>query len=147
MLDIDSDETAMKRICHFCISEQYLSSEVRTLGSEAKCDYCGKSAASMEIGELAERIEEAFTDHYERTADQPDSWQMSLQNDRESTYNWTREGMPVGEAIQDAAGIDEEPAGDILAVLDDKHAPAPSDYTGDESEFSPDSCYQRKHSI
>lgn len=146
MANIENDEATIKRICHGCIGETYLASEIRSSRDEFECDYCGETAPSIEIGALAERIEQAFSDHYKRTADQPDSWQERLMADRESDYNWDREGMPVNEAIQEAAGIDEEPAADVLEILDGKHAPYPDkDNIGDESEFSPDSYYESRH--
>jgi RES domain-containing protein len=144
--DIENDHTATKRICHCCISETYLASEVRSSGDEAECNYCGENAPSIGIGELAERIEEAFSDHYARTADQPNWWQERLMADRESAYDWDREGLPVNEAIQEAAGIDERPAADVLEILEGKHAPYPDkDNIGEESEFSSDSYYERRH--
>lgn len=146
MADIENDESTTKRICHCCIGETYLAGEIRSSGEEADCDYCGESALSIGIGALAERIEEAFSDHYTRTADQPDWWQERLMADSESHYNWSRDGMPVNEAIQEAAGIDEEPAADVLEILEWKHAPYPGkDNIGEESEFSSDSYYERRH--
>lgn len=145
MGDIENDEIAIKRICHCCIGEAYLANEIRTSYDEAVCDYCGASAPSIGIGELAERIEAAFSDHYRRTAAQPESWQQSLLADRESHYDWNREGMPVNEAIQDAAGVDEELAADVLEILEEKYAPySDKDNLGEESEFSYDSYYERR---
>ncbi len=63
MADIENDETTIKRICHWCIGEAYLTSEIRLAGDDAECDYCGENAPSIGSGELAERIEEAFADH------------------------------------------------------------------------------------
>lgn len=146
MGDIENDETAIKHICHCCVGETYLASEIRTSGDEAECDYCGRRAPSICIRELAERIEAAFSDHYRRTADQPESWQERLMADRESHYDWNREGMPVNEAIQEAAAIDEELAADVLEILEEKYAPYPDkDNIGEESEFSSDSYYERRH--
>ncbi|NDI85477.1 RES domain-containing protein [Undibacterium crateris] len=146
MADIENDETTIKRICYCCISETYLASEIRSSGVEAECDYCGKSEPSIGIDVLAEWIEEAFSDYYTRTADQPKTWQERLMADSESYYNWDREGMPVNEAIQEAAGIDEEPAADVLEILEERHAPYPDkDNIGEESEFSSDSYYECGH--
>lgn len=146
MPEIENDDITIKRICHCCIGETYLAGEVRLSGDDAECDYCGENAPSIDIGELAERIEEAFADHYTRTADQPDWWQERLMADRESDYDWNREGLPVNEAIQEAAAIDEEPAADVLEILEEKHAPYPDkDNIGEESEFSADSYYERGH--
>jgi RES domain-containing protein len=146
MADIESDETTIKRICHCCIGESYLASEIRSSGQEAECDYCGKREPSIGIDLLAERIEEVFADHYARTSDRPDWWQAQRMADRESDYLWCREGVPVNEAIQEAAEIDEDPAADVLELLEGKHTPYPDkDNIDDESEFSSDSYYERAH--
>jgi hypothetical protein len=143
----EGDDLTSKRICECCISEPYLAAEIKSSGEQAVCDYCGAMVASIELGTLAERIEQAFSDHYTRTPEQPDTWQERLMADRESSYNWTREGMPVIEAIQDATGIDEEAAADVLEILEEKHRPYPDkDNIGLESELSSDSYYERKHS-
>jgi hypothetical protein len=142
----EGNDLTSKRICHCCITEPYLVAEIKLSGEQAVCDYCGAAAPSIEVGTLAERIEEAFSDHYTRTPERPDTWQERLMADRESQYNWLREGMPVNEAIQDATGIDEEAATDVLEILEEKHTPYPDkDNIGLESEFSSDSYYERKH--
>lgn len=109
MGEIEGDESMTKRICYRCIHESYLAAEIRSSGQEAICDYRGARASSIDIDALEERIEQAFADHYTRTSDQPDSWQERLMADRESNYDWDREGMPVNEAVQEAVGIDQEP--------------------------------------
>lgn len=144
MADTD-DESSGKRICHACVGDAYLSAEIKSSCEMAACDYCSKTAPSLSIEELAERIERAFADHYTRTANQPDSWQERLGADRESDYYWKRDGMTVSEAIQVAAGIEEEAAADVLEVLDGKHALYPDqDNLGEESEFSANSYYEAK---
>ena len=134
MRDIENDETTIKHICHCYIDETYRASEIRTSGDEAECDCCGRSTPSVGIDELAERIEAAFPEHYRRIRDQPESWQERLMADRESHYDWNREGIPVNEAMQEAAGIDEELAADVLEILEEKYAPYPDkDNIGVES--------------
>lgn len=146
MTEIDDEDSSTKRICHCCISEQYLAAEIRAAGEDAVCDYCGETEPSIGIGALAERIEGAFSDHYARTSEQPDDWQERLMADRESNYHWIREGMPVNEAVQEAAGIDEEAASDVLEILEEKHATYPDkDSVGVESEFSGESYYEPRH--
>lgn len=145
MTETDEDEATSKRICHACIGEHYLSVEVSGAGEHGNCDYCGDIAPSISIESLAERIEDAFADHYTRTATEPESWQERLMADRESNYFWERDGLPVYEAIQDAVGLDEEPAADVLEILEEKHSPyRDKDNIGVESEFSSDAHYERK---
>ncbi|MEO3715950.1 RES domain-containing protein [Roseateles flavus] len=145
MTNAEEDKPAGKRLCINCIGEAYLSTEVGVAGEEGECDYCGDTAPSISIDDLVERVEQAFTDHYARTATNPDSWEERLMADRESSYCWERDGFPVREAIQDAAGLDEEAAADVLEILEAKHAlHHDKDNLGEESEFSSDAHYKRR---
>jgi hypothetical protein len=96
------------------------------------------------IGTLAERIEEVFEHHYSRTSDQPNSWQQSALSDRESNYDWERDGEPVVHAIANAADMPEEAAQDIQAILDHEHGDFDSAAMGEETEFCSDSHYEQK---
>ncbi len=61
---------------------------------------------------MSERIKYVFDQHYVRTSDQPNSLQHAMMADRESVYDWWREGEPVVVAIMNAADIPEEAAQD-----------------------------------
>jgi hypothetical protein len=138
----DCDEIKTKRICCGCVGEAHLSQEIERTGEEAECSYCEETAQCWRVEDLADRIEIAFQHHYVRTADQPTSWQQSLLSDRESDYEWERDGYPVLNAIEEAAEILQEAAEDVLAILDDKHDDFDSAAMGEETEFSPDSYYE-----
>lgn len=145
MADTEESDLAGKRICYACIGEAYLSAAVNASGDVGDCDYCGDTAPSISINDLAGRVEDAFTDHYTITAAYPESWQERLMADRESSYTWERDGLPVFEAIQDAAGLNEEPTADLLEILEEKHAFfQDKDNLGEESEFSSDAQYERR---
>ncbi len=134
----------MKRICVECVDEAYLSNEIEQDGQIAQCSYCHQTAKSYSIDELAECIEIAFDHHYYRTSDQPDTWQQSLLADRESIYVWDREGVPVLDAIENAAEIPPDAAEDVQAVLDDKHSDRHLAKIGEETEYSSDSYYEER---
>ncbi|MBN3777022.1 RES family NAD+ phosphorylase [Burkholderia sp. Ac-20345] len=134
----------MPRICHECVGEAYLSAEIAQSGEVGACDYCGQTSPSLSIDDLAERIETAFEDHYIRTPDQPNSWQERLLADKESDYDWDREGVPVLDAIADAALIPQGAAEDVLAILEERHGDFDKDAMGEESEFSSDSYYEER---
>jgi hypothetical protein len=135
------DELSAKRLCHHCVGEKYLRAEMRKEGRRKRCSYCERTAKSYTIGELADRIEEAFETHYVRTSDQPDSWQITMLSDKESDYDWERDGEPVLYTISNAEMIDEEPAQDILTILEERHSDFDCDAMGEETEFSSDSHY------
>jgi hypothetical protein len=138
----DCDELKAKRICCACVGEAYLSHEIEQTGDETECSYCEETAQCWTVEDLSNRIETAFEHHYIRTSDQPTAWQQSLLSDRESDYDWTRDGYPVLDAIKDAAEIPREAAEDVLSILDDKHGDFDSAAMGEETEFASDSYYE-----
>lgn len=141
MIDDDDDQ---RHICFGCAEEAYLAQVIEREGKAEECSYCGHTRACISIEELADHIETAFDNHYVRTSDQPNSWQQSLLSDRESDYDWYRDGQPVLEAIEEAAVIPREVAEDVLVILKDRHADFDSAAMGEETEFSRDSYYEEK---
>lgn len=139
-----SDDDGVKQICSDCVGEAYLSAEIEQEGQAATCSYCEEFAQTWDIETLADRIEVAFEEHYYRTPDHPDSWQERLLADRESDYNWYRDGVPVLDAIENAAEVPREAAEDVLEILSDRHADFEAAKMGEETEFDPDSNYDLK---
>lgn len=142
--DTVSEDGDQKRICRECVGEAFLSQQIEKDGQAGVCSYCGETLACIPIEELADHVETAFADHYVRTANYPDSWQERAIADRESDYVWEREGQPVLEAIEEAAAIPSEAAADVLEILDDRHGDFDSAVTGEETEFSHETCYEEK---
>ncbi|MGA3846819.1 RES family NAD+ phosphorylase [Ralstonia nicotianae] len=141
----NDDDLPSKRICHECVRESFLSAQIEQSAPVATCDYCGELLASLTIEELADRIETAFEEHYNRTSDQPNSWEERMLADKESHYDWERDGTPVVDAIADAAEIPQGAAEDVLAILEERHGDFDKDAMGEESEFSSDSYYEEKN--
>lgn len=142
--DDDIDKLKAKRLCHQCVGEKYLGDEVQREGRRGQCFYCGRSARSYTIEKIAERVETAFEQHFRRTSDQPTSWQQSLLSDRESDYEWERDGEPVVWAIANAAEIPERAAQAIQAILDDKYGDFDAAAMGEETEFCSESYYEER---
>lgn len=133
-------------ICHQCVEEPFLSSKIASTGEIAVCSYCENEGRCWTIEQLADRIEQAFTEHYVRTSTEPDDWQQSLLRDRESDYEWDRNGEPVREAIEGAARVPDEAVSHVLEVLGERHYDFDTAAMGDECEFDADSHYEQKDS-
>jgi hypothetical protein len=71
--------------------------------NRARCDYCGETRRCYALDELADRSEQAFEEHYQRTSDQPDALQSMMLRDPDSTYDLDREGAQTVYAIMHAA--------------------------------------------
>lgn len=138
------EETKANRVCFQCVGEEYLATKVRTEGAQGKCDYCGDLSASFSIAEMAKLIKEAFASHYVRTSDQPNNMEYSMLRDRESDYEWNRDGEQVVYAIMNAADIPEPAARDIQSVLEDEYSDFEADKIGEETEFSSGSHYTQR---
>lgn len=138
------DELKAKKLCHACVGEAYLSGEIAREGKRAKCSYCSKTRRCYRVGDVAEHVQLAFEQHYVRTSDQPTSWQYTLMSDRESSYDWSRDGEPVTDAIATAAEIPQEAAEDIQQLLEAEHDDFDAAAMGEETEFSGDSYYEEK---
>ncbi len=140
----DTDELCAKNLCHHCVRESYLSAEIKSEGKKRKCSYCGQTAKSYLIEDIAERIDIAFEQHYVQTANEPSAWQYSLMSDKESDYDWDRDGEPVQYAIMNSADMPEDAAHDIQIILEDRHGDFDALAAGEETPFLSDSYYEEK---
>jgi len=83
----------------------------------------------------------AFEQDYVQTSTDPDS-----DEERAVRYGdlvWDRHGDPVAQVIGEAAGIDDEPAEAIRAILGERNYDMDLAQMGEESPFDEDSYYQR----
>ncbi|SDG06454.1 RES domain-containing protein [Dyella sp. 333MFSha] len=135
----------VKRICADCVGESFLSRLIRATGTPSTCSYCGfRRRRSWEIDALADKVETAFQQHFERTSDQPDVYEEMLLRDKESSYNWYRSGEPIADAIESTAGVPGDAAKDIVEILAERHADWDRDLIGEETDFSDDSHYRER---
>lgn len=109
-----------------------------------ECRYCGDERLTISLEDLATHVEMAFSDHFERTASEPDGFEWAMQSDPESDYVWEREGDPAMWAIASAADVDEEIAEDIRLILEDRHYDHDQANVGEECPFVPESHYVAK---
>src|SRR5438874_6950184 len=120
--------------------ESFLKEEIRRHGKRGLCSYCRKTRTQYSIELMAERVERAFEQHYTRTARDPDAIEWMMMRDRESDYEWEREGEPVVWATANSAHVSETAAEDIQKVL--AHQFADDDEI--ESEFESETYYEEK---
>ncbi len=130
-----------KRLCGACVADLHLKAAIDAEGEPASCDYCQQEGPTLAIGDVADRVESIFEQHFTRTSTQPDAFQSAMLSDRDSEYSWERSGEPVLDVIAEVLRSDPEPAEDIRSVLEDRH----SDWDDqDETEFQDESHYREK---
>jgi len=140
----DTQQVVTKWICSGCVGERFLKALIQAEGHEAVCSYCEDEAKTITIEELADRVERAFENHYERTPTEPEGIEAAMHYDRESKYQWNRRGEEALRAIANAAEIDEGPAEDVLSVLQDRHSDFERAKMGEECEFDSSSYYAER---
>jgi RES domain-containing protein len=137
-------ELDKKKLCCNCIGEKYLSGLVSQLGKVRKCSFCNEKTKTFFLDEIADLVASAFVEHFVRTSNEPNYWQYSLLADRESSYEWHREGLPIVDAIAVEANISQIAAEDIQSILRERHADFDLAAMGEETEFADESFYQEK---
>ena len=129
-----------KHICHGCIGEEYLASRVRDGGTKVLCSYCGEERNGLTLVELANRLHEALQQHFYATPDHPsEPYEFFLA----SEGKWEQRGDPAEYLIGDMAGLADEIAADVTAVLSELHSYRARKQTG-EDPYSPEILYEAK---
>lgn len=144
MKRIDTDELSSKRICHECIGEKFLSRQIEDNGKVKKCSYCSISKRTIRVTDLADKIQTVFEQLYERTSEYPDSYQEAMFKDKESTYEWEREGDGTVDAIEELVSVEREIAEDIQKILADRFYSRSAEEIGEETEFNDSIQYEYK---
>jgi hypothetical protein len=123
-----------KNVCCDCVSEIFLSGEIRREGKTRTCSYCGRRGPSIYLDQMSARVQEAFEEYYIPTPD-------PIYADR-FRQEWGNEpGLPTDEAIQLAAGVSGQVASDIQEILSEQYSDLESWTCDDENPFSSDNRY------
>ena len=68
---MNMEELDEEQLCYKCVTDDYLSEEIRLNGRTCGCSYCNKKRKSYTLTKIADRVEEAFDQHFLPTKDQP----------------------------------------------------------------------------
>ena len=109
--------SANRRICYHCVHEPYLQRDISAHGTESVCSYCNRRANAYDLETLASRVDLAFEQHYQRTPPAPTDEERALIPESE----WSRDGLPVVDAITRAAEIPARAAADVHRLLEARH--------------------------
>ena len=117
------------RVCHDCIGDSFLADEVKEKSHRGLCGYCGKRRKALMLEKLAERIHEVLQEHFRLSRNE---------------ISWRQSGYPVVDLITNMAGLDEEIAEDVRALLSEPHEyEAMTD--GAENPYDSDAHYEELH--
>ena len=142
-ISYDEHEKLVKsKICYDCIGDAYLAGLAENEGKLRKCHYCNEKQKCVELVWLADHVERAFETHFGRTSEEPNSFEYAMLRDKESSYDWYREGQETAYAIMDSASLRENIAIDVQSILEFRHEDFDSAAAGIECEFSSEAYYE-----
>ncbi len=137
MIVIDEEQLS---ICHECVGDEFLKTEIRSHGKRGKCSYCQKSRKVVQLPWLAKNIHSAIEEHFYLTSNEPTPLQYALLSDKESNYVWERPGLEVNYLIQDIAEVNQTVANDIQKYLSFYFGGDPKDF--EENPYGDEACYE-----
>src|SRR5258708_26880441 len=132
----DTSEIPRRRICAACVLERFLHDEIEREGETDPCFYCKAYGKTISIDQLSNRIDRAFDDHFEVTANEPTDFEYTLI--KETDFEWYPEGTCAADAIADAAEISSDAAEDVRSILEDRH------YDYDDAKMGEDSPFEKR---
>ncbi len=107
-------------ICGDCIHEECLRSQIFMVGCDGVCSYCCKQNKTKSLEWLSGKIRDCIQGNYSLTNSEPDASEWAVLADKESGYDWEREGQQIKDLILELLGIDSNAiASDIQEYLCD----------------------------
>ncbi len=133
-------DNCSKCVCHECIGNQFLASEVKAQCGPTICSYCGETREAVTLENLADRTHDVLQEHFELTPDYPSEPYEYMEA---SEGKWERRGDSVEYIIAEIAGLDEKVAVDITALLSDQHGHR-AIREGSEDSYGSDAMYETR---
>ena len=130
-----------KYVCHECIGDQFLASEVKAQRVAGACAYCGETQEAIVLENLADRAHDVLQKYFRLTPDHPSEPDEYMEA---SEGRWERRGEPANFIIADIASLDEEIADDVTASLSDKHGGYWVIKGGGEDPYGDDAMYEAR---
>lgn len=127
-------------VCHGCIGDGYLKAEIRKDGVTGTCLACGKRRKAIPLDDLCERVHEAMTEEYQRTASEPESWELY----KESDYDWERDGDDVETILHALLQCDDALIGTLKERLSDLNHSFDDAAMGEEDPYGDDVRYTER---
>ena len=135
-----TQDVGTKKVCHICLGDQFLASEVQEKGTPEPCNYCSEIRGAITLDELASRIHDALQEHFRLTPGYP----SNLYEDflyREG--KWERRGDDVEIVVAEMACVDEKIAGDLTSLLSGRHSYEAAK-EGEENPYGPEAMYEER---
>ena len=137
---MNPNEDDRTRICHDCVGDQFLSSQVKAEGLRSRCTHCGETEEeAVTLDELADLIHPVLQEEFELTRGDPTHY--GYPSFGEDLWDGTSE--PVAEVIASMACVDDEIAEALRELLSGRHAYS-AIRDGEDDPYGPDARYAER---
>ena len=134
-----SESNNAKYVCHVCICEDYLATEVKKQGAVGYCSYCGKEGEVVTLDDLAGRIHDIVQRDFRITPMLPVD---ALDYLAVAKGDWERRGDSAASVIAELAGLPNEVAHDLQDLLMETHDYEAIKYGAGEPLYDTEAMYE-----
>lgn len=146
MTKLEATDVKFLKICHDCLTDTYLSKYIREENQIEECDHCKSENPVLSLMEISEIFEATINNLYGVTASDPNFYQLMMIKDKESSYEWEREGELTNDIANNLIGFGDEKYGDyVQLILAEKHSDWEMAQMGEATPFNDEYYYERKH--
>ena len=136
-----AQDDVTKRVCHRCIGDEFLASEVKKQGARSQCSYCDETREALTLEDFANRVDAALQEHYVLTPNYPDEPEEFFQANEGS---WERRGDSPEFVIASMTEVSEEIADGVKALLSDRFS-YPAGRDGEEDPYGCEAMYEERY--
>lgn len=136
------DSGDKRRMCHECTNSTWLRAQILEAAENGECSFCDNTGPSLPLVTVAGFLDRAFEDHYDKTPENPDDWEVAIRGGDIS--DWDRSGEEIQWVIQDVVGVDLDVAEALREILAHHYYNNDDAAMGIEQPFSKHSQYDRK---
>ena len=116
MPNAQSPQTALTHVCHRCVGDEVLKSEIRKGGEKAECSFCGHALKSIDLTTLAERVDDVYRQIVGTADEIPD-----FESDSDRVF-YREGGESPSFLLQEMLECEPEVADAIVSHLSTKYA-------------------------
>ena len=124
-------------VCHECIGDDYLKSDIRRSGSVQTCSMCDSVRPAIAFGVLCDRVQKIVSEEFVRTPSEPENWTLY----KEGNVDWEREGEPIDSILYEILESDQPLIEALKEELSDRHHSYDDALCGEEDPYGDDVHY------
>lgn len=133
-----TNTTSASFVCHRCIGDAFLKTEIKRVKSLHTCMICGGHRRAIAFCDLCERVHGIVSEEFQPTDSQPESWEAYKDGD----IGWERDGQSVDELLEEMLECNQKLIDAIKEELSGKHFSLDDAAAGEEDPYGDEVQYE-----